>query len=437
MTQKTLEALRRGDLAGARELRLPGLDEFPREIFGLAETLEILDLSDGRLESLPEDMSRLRKLRVLFCSGNRFRRLPPALGDCGALRMIGFRRVGLREVPGESLPPQLRWLTLTDNEIEGLPAELGERPQLQKLMLAGNRLASLPSTLRNAEKLELIRLSSNRFDSLPSWLSALPALAWISWGANACEREIAAPAPAPASFSQLDIGALLGEGASGRVHRATWRREGEAARSVAVKIFKGAITSDGLPAREMAASLTAGDHPNLTAALGRLSDHPDGAQAMLMPLLPPHWRRLAGPPDFESCSRDVYDPALRLSTEAGLSLLHGVATAVAHLHARGLMHGDLYAHNILWDGVAGEAALGDFGAACSLPLGPEGDAWRRIESRAFGVLLEEVLARCPPESAAIQKLRDLARACLGKEARERPLLTEAAREIQAAGHGSA
>ncbi len=428
MTQKTLEALRRGDLAGARELRLPGIGAFPREIFGLAETLEILDLSGGSLEALPEDMGRLAKLRVLFCSGNRFRRLPPSLGDCAALRMIGFRRTGLREVPAESLPPLLRWLTLTENEIERLPDALGERPHLQKLMLAGNRLAALPASLRKAEKLELVRLSANRLDQSPSWLSELPALAWISWSGNPCEREIAATPTVPAFWAHLEIGALLGEGASGRVHRALWRQD-DGARAVALKIFKGAMTSDGLPGREMAACLAAGDHTHLTAALGRLADHPEGAEGLVMPLAPPHWRRLADPPSFESCSRDVYDRQLSLSEEAGLALLRGVAAALAHLHGRGLMHGDLYAHNILWDGGAGEATLGDFGAACSLPLGAEGDAWRRVEARAFGLLMEEVLDRCARGSSALERLRPLARACTQECARARPLMADVAREI--------
>jgi Leucine-rich repeat (LRR) protein len=76
---QTLDALRAGDLAGARELRLhEGLTEFPREIFGLADTLEVLDLSGNRLTRLPDDLGRLTKLRVLFCSGNPFDRLPPA-----------------------------------------------------------------------------------------------------------------------------------------------------------------------------------------------------------------------------------------------------------------------------------------------------------------------------------------------------------------------
>src|SRR6266568_1760352 len=140
LASEQLQALRRGDLAGARELRLPGLNEFPREIFALADTLEFLDLGGGALTALPDDMGRLHKLRMLFCSGNRFERLPAALGDCASLSQIGFRGSGLHDIPGEALPPLLRWLILTDNQIESLPAVLGERPHLQKLMLAGNRL---------------------------------------------------------------------------------------------------------------------------------------------------------------------------------------------------------------------------------------------------------------------------------------------------------
>ena len=46
----TLEQLRSGALAGAVRLQLAcGLTEFPREIFDLADTLEILDLSGNAL----------------------------------------------------------------------------------------------------------------------------------------------------------------------------------------------------------------------------------------------------------------------------------------------------------------------------------------------------------------------------------------------------
>ena len=73
----TLEQLERGELAGISRLDLSaGLDAFPDAIFGLADTLEVLNLSGNQLDSLPADLSRLRKLRILFCSDNPFTEVP-------------------------------------------------------------------------------------------------------------------------------------------------------------------------------------------------------------------------------------------------------------------------------------------------------------------------------------------------------------------------
>jgi hypothetical protein len=420
----TLEALRRGALAGARELKLGGgLTELPREIFGLAETLEVLDLSGNALSTLPDDMGRLRKLRVLFCSGNRFDRLPPALGDCTALSQIGCRGSGMAEVPAESLPPALRWLTLTDNRLQSLPAALGERPMLQKLLLSGNRLRRLPESLAGASSLELLRLSANDLDAVPPWLAGLPRLAWLAWAGNAWDRTITAPTAASVDWQHLQLGPLLGEGASGRVHQASWQpANSAAARSVAVKLFKGMVTSDGLPEREMAACLTPGEHPNLMSAFGRVAGHPTGAQGLLMPLLPPNWRVLAGPPDLQSCSRDVYDPALRFDPAAALRIARGIAAATAHLHASGLLHGDLYAHNTLWDGAAGDAVLSDFGAASFLRGGADDAAWQRVEVRAWGLLLGELLDRCT--EVVPEPLRRLQQDCVQPDPSARPLMAE-------------
>jgi hypothetical protein len=418
-----LDALRRGDLAGASRLRLPGLAELPREVFALADTLEILDIGGGALTSLPADMGRLGRLRILFASGNRFEVLPPSLGDCRSLSQIGFRANRLREIPGEALPPKLRWLILTQNEIERLPQALGARPLLQKLMLAGNRLVELPRGLAEAPALELIRLSANRFETIPLFLADLPALAWISWSGNPAERALAPAAAAPARWADLQISERLGGGASGDVHRALWRAD--APRPVAVKLFRGAMTSDGAPESEMAACLAAGAHPNLVGALGRLEGHPEGRRGLLTPLLPAEWRALAAPPDFATCSRDVYDEALRLAPSAALRLAGGIASAAAHLHARGILHGDLYAHNILWDGRDGEAALSDFGAACALPEGEAGERWTRIETRAFGLLLDELAQRCEGSTQS-ETLRALARDCAQKIAAARPSMADAA-----------
>jgi hypothetical protein len=427
MRVDSLEALRRGALSGARELKLAGgLTEFPDEIFGLAATLEVLDLSGNPLTALPADMGRFGKLEALFCSGARFQRLPPSLGDCPALSQVGFRATGMVEIPAEALPPRLRWLTVTDNQLASLPDALGERPALQKLMLAGNRLDRLPASLQGAQNLELMRLAANRFEGLPPWLTDLPSLAWLAWSGNPLDREIAPISAPPVSWASLKVETLLGEGASGQIHRALWRRAAAdpTLEPVALKVFKGAMTSDGLPEREMAACLAAGAHPHLTGALGQLVDHPERRQGLVMPLLPPHWRALAGPPSRASCSRDVYDPRLRLTLETALRIARAIGLAAAHLHGRGLLHGDLYGHNVLWDGRAGEAVLSDFGAASFLPdRGAE--AYQRLEVRAWGLLLGEVLDLCDEDEGQLAVWRSLQQTCTQPDPVRRPRFGEA------------
>ncbi len=417
--ENTLAALRAGDLAGATRLDLSGADltQVPPEVLALADTLEVLDLSRTAICALPHDFSRLTRLKVLFASGAPFPALPEVLGDLPALSQVGFRGCGIEEIPGQALPPALRWLTLTDNRIETLPAALGERPALRKLMLSGNRLSALPESLGQARNLELLRIAANRFEAPPAWLADLPALAWLAWAGNPFDAHHPVQAAAPVAWSDLSVGRALGRGASGDVFEADWN-----GRPIALKLFRGAMTSDGLPEREMAACLAAGEHPNLTGALGRIEDHPDGAEGLLMPLLPADWRVLAGPPSLESCSRDVYAADLAFSPDVARRLARDVAAGAAHLHARGLQHADLYAHNVLWDGEQGAAVLSDFGAAAFLPAGEEG-RWTPLDVRAFGLLLGELLDRVVGDEAPAA-LRALEAACVQPDGAARPAMAE-------------
>lgn len=415
---QTLEQLKSGKLAGATRLTLSeGLSDFPREIFDLADTLEGLDLSGNALSALPDDLYRLDKLRVLFCSNNPFTELPSALGHCGGLTMIGFKANRIRTVPAESLPPKLRWLILTDNQVEALPDSIGQCSDLQKLMLAGNRLSGLPASMVNLRQLELLRLSANAFEHLPAWLLTLPCLSWLAIAGNPmnADRESQALADSIIAWNDLDLADILGEGASGVIRRAVWRNSAEPM-PIALKVFKGAVTSDGWPHSEMTACLGAGRHPNLIPVLGRVSDAPDGRDALAMALLNDAYKPLAGPPSFATCTRDVYAENVTFSAAQALRIAAGMASAAAHLHKRGLMHGDFYAHNILYDGR--DAIIGDFGAGAFYdPDDPMADALERIEVRAFGCLVEELAQRCVDDMSA---LHHLAEDCLHEQVLQRP-----------------
>lgn len=419
----TLEQLRRGELVGANRLDLAcGLDHVPPEVMDLADTLEVLNLTGNRLRSLPADLGRLRKLKIIFCSSNDFTELPEVLGDFQALEMVGFKANRIAHVPAAALPPRLRWLILTDNAIEHMPAELGARPALQKLMLAGNRLGSLPDGLAGAPALELLRISANRFGALPGWLTEVPRLAWLAVEGNPLRWNRADPAPLPPmDWARLRLAERLGEGASGLVHRV--HIGGDAGPPLALKLFKGAVTSDGLPEHEMAACRAVGQHPTLCTPVAELCNHPEHVPGLLLPEISPDMRLLAGPPSFQSCTRDVYAPGFSIAPGAAHRVLLQMADALAHLHRRGLMHGDFYAHNIHWNPVTADALLGDFGGATRLPDDQPAlrHALQALEVRAFGCLMEELLAHAAGVPMT-DRLNALARACLNTVPSQRPTM---------------
>ena len=424
----TLEQLRRGELAGIARLDLAeGLDHFPPEIFGLADSLEVLNLSGNRLTTLPDELPRLRNLRILFCSHNAFTEVPAVIGHCSKLQMVGFKANRISRFPGDALPPLLRWLTLTDNCIESLPDEIGRCSELQKLLLAGNRLQRLPDSLADCQRLELLRVAANRLTSLPDWLLEMPRLSWLAFGGNPFSDELEEavlkrhPLP-PVDRSQITLGEVLGQGASGVIYRADWQQPSQGKRAVAAKLFKGSLTSDGLPHSEMAASIAAGSHPSLVSVFGPLANCEDGLPGLLMSLIAPSYTALGEPPSLASCSRDCYSPDRRFSADQVLRISSAVAAAVAHLHARGILHGDVYAHNLLVE-PGGQALLSDFGAASFFdPHSAQAGSLRRIEARAVGCLLEELLDRCEQTGAdpRLRQLSDLRDRCLQDAVQQRP-----------------
>ncbi|HEY9879890.1 MAG TPA: leucine-rich repeat-containing protein kinase family protein [Leptolyngbyaceae cyanobacterium] len=424
--------------AATKRLNLAcGLTQFPLELLELADSLEILDLSNNQLSSLPHEFSQLRRLKVVFLSNNQFRAVPEVLSQCPNLSMIGFKANQIKHLPEHALPPQVRWLILTDNRLEKLPATIGNQSRLQKLMLAGNQLQTLPDEMANCRNLELIRLSANQLKELPTWLFDLPRLSWLAYAGNpfCVSKTLVEPSLPDIDWTDLVLQETLGQGASGVISRGLWQTAPNQQQTVAVKIFKGEITSDGLPRDEMQACIAAGSHKNLVSVLGKITHHPEGKTGLVFSLVPSEYKVLGTTPSLESCTRDVYDPSTSFSWANVLQIAQGMAAVTTHLHGRGILHGDLYAHNILVN-EAGESLLGDFGAASFYDPNDSavGQALERMEVRAFGCLLEDLLEHCslkdqsaaaePGQKAAFDRLRDLQVACMHPNLALRPRFPE-------------
>lgn len=437
---QTLEGLKSGQYKGAKRVKIPsGLTEFPREILELFDTLEILDLSGNPLSSLPKDISRLHKLKVAFFSDCKFTVFPKELAQCRSLEMIAFKGNHMTTIPEGAFPRKLRWLILTNNEIAELPKSIGQCHRLQKCMLAGNRLTSLPAEMSHCRKLGLLRLSSNQLTSIPHWLFELPELSFLSFAGNPCASSFEHnPVLDDITWSELAVHQLLGEGASGIISKGTWKRQADE-KHVAIKLFKGEVTSDGSPADEMNACITAGQHPNLIDPIGKIHGHPE-KRGLVLELIPPHYKNLGLPPTLDTCTRDSFHPETAFSVENCKSILLGIAAAATHLHERGIAHGDLYAHNILIDNT-GHALLGDFGAATIYRTDHEkAEMLERMEVFAFGHLIEDLLGLVvrrvdaddvlsEKDAGSIEGLNALHWRCSNPVVRDRPSFAEVYEEL--------
>lgn len=149
------------------------------------------------------------------------------------------------------------------------------------------------------------------------------------------------------------IGLISGEGGFANVWRA-W--DEELHREVAVKIIREA--SVGVSnAVQHARALARARHPNVVVvhAIEKVTD-PDGrgeVDAVIMELLPGHTLgdRLAEAP---------------LTREELRTIACGLIAAVRHIHAQGMVHGDLHEHNVMISG--GEAKVIDLLHRYSLAL---------------------------------------------------------------------
>jgi len=425
MEIRSLEQLQSNTFPHVSRITLSAqLSSFPKELFLYTETLEILDLSNNLLDHVPDEIIRFKKLKILFLSDNRFTTFPLILGQCRSLSMIGFKSNAISHIPEHAFPETLQWLILTNNKIEHIPASIGKCKPLEKVALAGNTLKHLPEEMSACKNLALLRISANNFDALPDWLLMMPKLAWLAYSGNPCslikqERTLAAT-----DWKNLRILETLGEGASGVISK-TELKSGdiEGHHTVALKLFKGEVTSDGYPEDEMKLSSLLPVHHNLVKVLGKISGHPEKKQGLIFELIPAGYRNLGLPPSFDTCSRDTFREGTVFKLMEILSVLTAVADVALRLHENGIMHGDLYAHNTLIND-AGHTIFGDFGAATAYAVSSKrAKNLERLEVRAFGNMMEDLLNQLHPEeknSELVHELLKLKDICLLPEVLLRP-----------------
>ena len=142
------------------------------------------------------------------------------------------------------------------------------------------------------------------------------------------------------------------QGGFARVHAAIERRLDK------VEHDLGVLQKGGISQRQIKLNIDGTD-----AATREARYQPDiGDGSLVMELIDAEFSNLAGPPSLDSCTRDVYSADTCFELPVALRIAQSIVAVAQHLHQQGIMHGDLYGHNILHCG-EGRTLLGDFGAA--------------------------------------------------------------------------
>jgi serine/threonine protein kinase len=222
----------------------------------------------------------------------------------------------------------------------------------------------------------------------------------------------------------------LGEGASGVIYKANWNNPHSNPIIVAIKLFKGEVTSDGYPEDEINTCLSIGYQKNLVKVLGKIKNHPQKNSGLVFELIPPNYFNLGHPPNFETCTRDTF--TIKYTFDHTLIILKNIANACHHLHLRGIMHGDLYAHNTLID-EQGNTILGDFGAASIYDLkSNHTHKFEKLDVRAYGYLIEDLLLNLLDDNSFLEpkeRLKKIKNDCLKTEIINRPSFSEIINEL--------
>lgn len=432
---RILEMMSPENISKLKELDLSScsLTSIPESI-KYASNLEKLDVSNNSaLTTLPDELINCSKLEILFASScPSIKTLPAVLGRMESLTRLGWRSGSLTTIDPDGLPPNLVHLILTDNKIEKMESfELFDKlKHVRKLMLSHNKINTFgddQGSIKKLQNLELLRIAGNQLDHINDDLWVLPKLTWLTISGNPLGKiQNESKVPWIGTEDLKSTGKYLGEGASGKVTSYIWKKQ-----EVAVKIIHG-VTSDGRAEDELSIYGAVGSDGLQHRVVGCVALLRGDKKGAVMQQLPSNLIDLALPPTIVEVTQDRWDnwnENVSFDSSFVLNVLNDVVNALKFLHGSvGVAHGDIYAHNLKVNKASGRAYVLDFGA--SYFTDSYAHEAQRLEVRAFGILVGELMSKLDHDAHLRVQLNSLQLKCMDNDVQSRPSFNEIADTVQ-------
>ena len=142
---------------------------------------------DGIETSAELCANRLPALRVLRLAHNRLKYIPAGIAGLAALRDLDLSSNLIAHAQGDEPlrgTPLLETLSLADNKLLSLPADICSLRCLTSLALQANRLPSLPAEVSQLASLRTLHVGHNSLTQLPCGLGECRTLEALHWQLN-------------------------------------------------------------------------------------------------------------------------------------------------------------------------------------------------------------------------------------------------------------
>lgn len=150
------------------------------------KNLEVLEMQHNALDTFPDTLSQLDRLRILNITENRFQSLPfDILSRIPLIELIAVKNglVGILVTGAVKTLPQLQVLDVTSNAITALCELELELPSLHQLSCSSNRIATFPD-LTSWSSLRTLTAEDNNLSELPAGFVDLLKVKNVNFSGN-------------------------------------------------------------------------------------------------------------------------------------------------------------------------------------------------------------------------------------------------------------
>lgn len=126
-------------------------------LVGQLQMLRVLDISQNRIQILPDSIKNCQQLRILNVGHNELTVLPKELCQCTAIQQLLVQHNKLIALPNEmGHMKELQLLNVENNYLKLMPESLCLCPKLEHILCVGNeKLQDVPKVIRGNSELVL------------------------------------------------------------------------------------------------------------------------------------------------------------------------------------------------------------------------------------------------------------------------------------------